>query len=250
MKDKTRLVITGAVAIAAVAATVGGHGFHINLGDDEARAETTRVLPNLRNFDGVTLVGPDDVIVTQGRDFSVKAEGDPDALDQLNIYVRDGALYVGRKDGGWTGHRDGHATIHVTLPALSHASLTGSGDLDIDKLAGKQAKAEITGPGNLSIAALTAETAELALTGSGNLTVGGKAATALLTTTGSGDIDADKLVADTAALKLIGSGDVQARATRSAAISIMGTGDAQVRGTASCTVTKMGTGEAECSTTG
>jgi hypothetical protein len=252
MKDKTRLAITGAVALVALAVTVGGTGIHINLDDDDeqqGQEAQPRTLPNLRNFDGVTLIGPDDVVVTQGADFSVRAEGDTEALDHLNIYVKDGTLQVGRKDSSsLLGNGGGAATVHITLPALTHVSLTGSGDMEIDKLSGKQVRAQITGPGNLSIADLSADAADLALTGSGDLIVGGKALTTMLSTTGSGDIDADNLAAGNASLRLVGSGDIRARASKGADISIMGTGDAQVRGTASCRVSKMGTGEAECTT--
>lgn len=251
MQDKTRLAITGAVALVAVIATVGGsHGFNFTFGDDgddggKASEEIARVLPNLKNFDGVALVGPDDVIVTQGRDFAVKVEGDAELLDRMDIFVKDGTLQVGRKSS-FISHGGGNATIRVTLPALSHVTLTGPGDMTVDKLAAKQVKAELTGPGSLSIAALEADDAVLALTGPGDLIVGGKAVTASLSSTGPGNIDADKLAVETAKLDLIGTGDIGVRATKGADISIMGTGNARVRGTASCKVTKLGTGDAEC----
>ncbi len=251
MKDKTRLAITGAVALVAVLATVGGgHGFNFTFGDEgddggKASEETTRILPNLKNFDGVALIGPDDVIITQGKDFSVKVEGDADALNKLNVYVKDGTLQVGRKSSFMSGG-SGNATIRVTLPALSHVALTGPGDMTVDKLAAKQVKAELTGPGNLSIAALDADNAVLAVTGPGDLTVGGKAVTASLRSTGPGNIDAGRLAVETAKLDLIGTGDIGVRATKAADISIMGTGNARVQGTASCKITKLGTGDAEC----
>ena len=251
MKDKTRLAITGAVALVAVAATVGGHGLNFTFGDDddgdESSAQTSRALADLRNFDGIALVGPDDVIVTQGRNFLVKAEGDAKALDRLNIYVKDGTLHIGRKSS-FLGHGDDGATIRVILPALSHLKLTGPGDMKVDKLAARQAKVELTGPGNLAIAALDADAATFSLTGPGDLTVGGKAVTVSFSNTGPGNIDADKLVSDNAKLDLIGSGDIQARATKGAEISILGSGNAQVRGTATCKVSKLGSGEAQCTT--
>lgn len=251
MQDKTRLAITGAVAVVALAATVGGHNLHFNadIGDDDDKP-TTISLPSLKNFDGVTLKGSDDVVVARGSGFAVNAEGDKDALDRLNIYVKDGTLFVERKDSrSWLGsHDDGGATIHVTLPALTHVGLTGSGDMSVDRLDGAQVKAEVTGPGSLSIDGISADNAELALTGSGDLTAGGTAKLVTLRTTGSGNIDARQLTAEHAALALIGSGDVDVRATRGAEIDIKGSGDAKVTGTTACKLSKTGSGEAECST--
>lgn len=255
MKDRTRLAITGAVALVALVATIGGHGFHIDLGrggsgsgDRDEGAPSGReaqALADLRDFDGVALAGPDDLVVTHGAGFSVRAEGDRDALDRLRLYVKDRTLHVERKDRD-RGRSDGGATVRVTLPALARVSLTGPGDISVDRLDGKAVKAEVTGPGALSIGRLSADSADLALTGSGDLTVAGTVGTATLRATGSGDIAARGLRAERASLDLIGSGDIFLGVSREADISILGSGSAHVTGTTTCKVTRLGSGKADC----
>lgn len=88
MNDRARLAITGAVALVALVATVGGHGLGISFGgssDDETSEAVPedavrgdgaiQSLANLRDFDSVNVAGPDDVVITQGKSFSVQARG-------------------------------------------------------------------------------------------------------------------------------------------------------------------------------
>ncbi len=247
MRDKTRLIITSAVALAAVAVTVGGHGFHINIGDDDGPPQTAQSLAGLKDFKAVALTGPDDVVITQASNFSVRAEGDPKAIKRLKLYVQNGVLHVGRQDRkSWFGGNDEGATVHVTLPALGNMALIGSGNMRADRLAGKEVKAELTGPGGLTIGQLDADMAYLSVTGSGDLEVVGRAKSAKLNATGSGNIRAERLNAGRVALDLIGSGDIYVHASEDATISLMGTGDAHVVGTTACKVSAVGTGEAHC----
>lgn|GEM_PF-1271350 len=253
MKDKTRLVITGVVAAIALAVTIGGHNMHglsFSFGDDERDGDddsgprTVRRLDNLKDFDGVTVTGPDNVVIAHGAAFRVEAEAARGTLDRLKLYVEDGTLHVTRNKGVSWSH--GGATVRVTLPALHRVSLVGPGDMRVDRMDGKDVKAKVTGPGNLAIGALDAENAELALTGPGDMTVTGKARTAALSTAGPGSILAAKLQTERASLKIFGPGDISVRASESADISIHGPGDAHVAGTTTCQISKAGPGEAQC----
>lgn len=252
MSDRTRLVITGVVAAVALAATIGGHGLSFSFGDDDGGSRksddgprTVRTLENLKDFDGVTVTGPDDVVVSRGNNFLVEAEGGKAVLDRLNLFVSDGILHVERKSGmSISGHRG--ATVRVTLPALHRVTLSGPGDVRVDRLEGKEAKAQITGPGDLTIGMLEAENADLALTGPGDLTVTGKVKTATLSTTGPGDIIARDLQTERASLRIVGPGDIAVNASQNADISILGPGNARVKGTTTCQISKAGPGDARC----
>ncbi|MBN8831662.1 MAG: DUF2807 domain-containing protein [Sphingomonadales bacterium] len=252
MKDKTRLAITGIVALGALVATVGGHGLKFEFGGDDEEAatagETSRTLGDLKGFEAVALTGPDDVVIKRGTTFAVRVDGPSGALERLDLQVKDGTLHVGRKKGGvWVGGPENSAaTVYVTLPALRRVSLAGSGDMSIDRLEGAQVKADLTGPGNLVIDALQADEADLSLTGSGDLSAAGRAGQAALSATGSGNLHAEKLHTDQASLRLIGSGDIAVHASRGADVSVMGSGNAQVIGTSACKISRMGSGEAQC----
>lgn len=247
MRDKTRLMLTGAVALTAAALTVSGNGLSLTIGDDDG-PRTVRTLANLKGFDGIALVGADHVVVTQARNFSVRTEGDPEALARLRLYVSGGMLHVERaRSISWFGSGKA-ATIRVALPRLSHVELVGSGDMTVARLDGPSVKASLTGSGDLSISDMTADQVELAMSGSGDLSAAGHAKAVTLSQTGSGDLRAGRLDAGSASIKLVGSGDVYALVHGKANVSILGSGDAHVAGTKECAVSKLGSGEAHCST--
>ncbi|MBB3983053.1 hypothetical protein GGR44_002733 [Sphingobium fontiphilum] len=201
----------------------------------------------LRDFDRIDLTGPDDVAVRQGRDFAVRAEGDPAAISQLEIRVVDGVLKIGREPRwnlGWSS--DKGATIHVTMPAISGASLTGSGDLKVDRVDGKAMKAALTGSGNLTLGAVAVDLLQAELTGSGDIYAQGGAKSVEVSITGSGDFDGDALKAGGGKVEIMGSGNSRFASDGAVAISILGSGDANVKGKARCKADIMGSGEAHC----
>ncbi|MDT8759300.1 DUF2807 domain-containing protein [Sphingomonas psychrotolerans] len=176
-------------------------------------------------FTGVELRGSDDVDVRTGP-FAVTAEGEAKVLDQLDIRVVDGTLRIGRKQSSW-GSNDRGARIHVVMPKLSAAALSGSGDL--------------------AIADLRADDAELSIAGSGDMTVAGSVSKLSASIAGSGDIKAKGLTATSADVSIAGSGNVVATVKGPASVSIIGSGDAELGGGAKCSVSAMGSGEAHCS---
>lgn len=198
-------------------------------------------------FTSVELRGPDDVDVTTGANFAVTAEGDAAALDQLDIRVVDGALRVGRKNNGpWQSSRDRGVTVHVVLPKLQAASVSGSGDLTADRGEGAFSAA-IAGSGDLTIGTLNATDLDLSIAGSGDLKVAGTASNLSASIAGSGNIDARGLTATGADVAIAGSGNVHATVKGQASVSIVGSGDAELGGGAKCEVSKLGSGEARCS---
>jgi len=201
-------------------------------------------------FTGVDLRGPDDILVKTGDTFSVRAEGDSKALDQLEVRVVGNELRIGRKDsehGWWGNHGDDKGVkIYVTLPHLTSASVAGSGNLDADRGEG-DFKAAVAGSGDLNVAALAGGAVALDLAGSGNLKVAGTATSFKASIAGSGDIDAKGLSATSAKVSIAGSGSVTGTVSGDADVALLGSGDAELTGGAKCKVSSMGSGEARCS---
>ncbi|RYD46192.1 MAG: DUF2807 domain-containing protein, partial [Sphingomonadales bacterium] len=124
-------------------------------------------------FTGVDVGGSDDVDVKIGSAFSVTAEGDPKVLDQLDIQVVNGSLRIKRKDSNGSFFSNDHgARIHVVMPRLNSAGVSGSGDLSIERAEG-DVSAAISGSGNIDIADLKGGLATLSVAGSGNITAKG-----------------------------------------------------------------------------
>jgi hypothetical protein len=198
-------------------------------------------------FTGVDLRGSDDVDIKTGQTFSVTANGDAKVLDLLDIRVVDGTLRVGRKDSksGWFSDDQG-ARIHVVMPRLTAAAVSGSGDLTADRAEGDFDGA-ISGSGDLTVADLRAGATELSIAGSGDMRVAGRATRLSASIAGSGDIEARQLTATSADVSIAGSGSVLGTVKGPASVSIVGSGDAELGGGAKCSVTAVGSGEARCS---
>ena len=216
--------------------------------DDGARA--AQDWSSLKDFAEIEATGPDHVAVTIASDFAVRAEGDPKAVADLDIRVKDGKLVIGRRSkGSWNWGRDNggkSATVYVTMPAIKGADLTGAGDFDLDKAEGDSLSLSLTGAGDFRIGAVKLGSLTADITGAGSMRIAGTADTAKLSITGAGDIDGDALKVGSADVSILGAGDIDFASDGKVAISIMGPGDVTVKGTAQCTTSGMGPGKARC----
>ncbi|MEH3046060.1 head GIN domain-containing protein [Sphingomonas adhaesiva] len=219
-----------------------------NFGDDDGTvvapqgSGTTRTFA-ATGFDRVELRGSDNVTVRVGPAFAVRAEGTPAILDRLKI-TRDGrTLKVGRENGVYA---KGNVRVFVTLPRIAAASVSGSGDMSVDRVAGSGFDASVAGSGNLALPSLRVDRVEMSIAGSGDVTAAGEARTLRVNVAGSGNLSARQLVASGAEVNVVGSGDVTATIRGQAKVTSMGSGDVDLGGAARCSVTKMGSGTVRC----
>lgn len=198
-------------------------------------------------FEKVALEGSHDVVVTVGGQPSVRAEGDAEAIERLDIRVENGSLKIGTRRGSesWFGGRRG-VTVYVTAPALNGASIAGSGDLRVDRVQAQSFDASVSGSGDMEIGALQARQTNFSVSGSGGVRASGEAEQAEIAIAGSGDLALDGLSIRRASVSIVGSGDVALRASETVSGSIAGSGNINVRGGARCTVSKMGSGDLNC----
>ena len=207
---------------------------------------TTRTY-QVADFDQIDLRGSDDVDVRVGTGFSIRAEGPADQLDRLKI-ERDGeTLKVGRKNGanfGWT--KGAKVKVYVTLPRLTEANVSGSGNMAVDRVEGGEFEGGIAGSGDLTIAAVQVDTAKFSIAGSGTASASGTAHDLTVEIAGSGNVDASKLQATSAKIEIAGSGSVRAAVDGPAKVDMMGSGDVDLGPKARCTTSKMGSGSVRC----
>lgn len=196
------------------------------------------------DFTRVELAGSDDVDVRVGPGFSVRAEGDSKVLDRLKI-ERDGdRLKIGRRSGSFFD--SGSAKVFVTMPALTGASLAGSGDLAVDRAQGELLKASIAGSGNIAFAQIAVGRAEFSIAGSGDIEVAGNARALDVSIAGSGDVDGKELTAQQADVKVAGSGNVTARVKGPAKVRALGSGNVDLGPDARCDSKDAGSGDVRC----
>jgi hypothetical protein len=201
------------------------------------------------DFEGVALAGAHDVVVTVGGATSVRAEGDAEVIERLDIRVENGTLRIGTRKGAEWNFRWGDRApvkVYVTTPRLSSAAVAGSGDLHIDKVDGASFAASISGSGDIEIAALRVGSADFSVAGSGDIKASGTAAGTKVSIAGSGDIDLSGVDSRKTEVSIVGSGDVRAKASETADVSILGSGNVTMAGTAKCTVSKRGSGDVTC----
>ncbi len=229
-----RLTIVALIAIPLLASQAGA---------------ATRAIP-VPGFSKIRVEGPYSVKVRTGRSVSVKATGAQNRLDKLVVETRGDTLLV-TTERGWNWRamnwgRNDHVVIEVGVPMIEAAELSGSGELDIDKVRTQDFTALVTGSGNLGVARLDTARVKGTVTGSGDLSLAGKTARADLSLTGSGDLLAPALGVDLLTASLLGSGDLIVGATRTAKARLMGSGDIVIAGRPKCTTSKMGSGEIRC----
>lgn len=219
-------------------------------GSDNGLANGTRIeaaSTKIGAFTEIEGVGPDNIIYVVGDTFSIKAEGNADALATLRYKLDGSSLRVGRIRGKWFGDSAKAATITVTAPFLGKAAMAGSGDFTADTMAADDLNLAIAGSGNIDVGALSGKKLDISIAGSGEAKLGGKVEKAKYSIAGSGAVDAAKLATTDAEVSIAGSGDLKLNASGTVDVSIAGSGDLEVTGGAKCTTSKMGSGSVTCS---
>ena len=203
------------------------------------------------NFQQVEVAGPYDVEVRTGSNPSVSARGSEKLLERTIVEVRGDKLVIrpenNRNFFHWNWGSHGKASFVVTVPQLTAATIAGSGDVRVDKVAGPSFNGSVAGSGGITIDSLDVQQLKLEVAGSGDVKGSGKAQTADYGIAGSGDVDAAGIQTQQLKVSIAGSGDVKAHSSGTADVSIMGSGDVDVAGGAKCNVSKAGSGSVRCS---
>ncbi|TMJ11175.1 MAG: DUF2807 domain-containing protein [Alphaproteobacteria bacterium] len=236
-----------AIILVSAAALVACNSSDAKEGQDSGRV--VRKNFEVASFDKVALGGSQNVVVKVGGPVSVRAEGDEEQVNRLEIRVEDGELKVGYQKTSWSVgfRRSGKpVTVYVTVPSLAAASIGGSGDMQVDRIEASDFAAAIGGSGDLSLGTMKVGKGSFSIAGSGKIVGAGSADSIDASIAGSGNIDLAALQTRSATVSVVGSGDVSAKATETANISIAGSGNATISGPAKCQVHKMGSGDARC----
>ena len=195
-------------------------------------------------FDALTVAGSDNVTVTRGDRWQIRAKGDPAVLSELRFKVEDGSLMVGRK---WRRTAiPGSATIEVITPGIKDVTLAGSANIGIDSMDAPDVAATVAGSGTIKIERLVARDLAATIAGSGDMEIAGRADKAAMTIAGNGDIDGRGLRLSRAEVSIAGSGDAIFSASGRVTASIVGSGDAIVTGTTDCESSRLGSGRLTC----
>lgn len=232
--------IIRAAVLPLAACTMGAGGAHA------ADAPASRVFP-VTGFSGVDLAGSASVDIRTGTRFSVRAEGDQAALDQLVITRTGTMLTIGQRRQGASGWRRTRAPkVFVTMPRLAQVDIGGAGSIHVDRVEGGALAASIGGSGSLAVDALRVDTTRLSIDGSGSITAGGSTGLLDLGLGGSGSMRLGSVRASRARVDLSGSGSIRAMVAGPAEVSLSGAGSIDLGPDARCQTRKTGSGRVRC----
>ncbi len=104
------------------------------------------------------------------------------------------------------------------------AVISGSGDIDIDRLQSSDLTTRVTGSGEMEIEGITTGKVNAKVTGSGEISLKGSGTDATYAITGSGDIEAKGLRTANVEADITGSGDITCYAGRYLKADVSGSG--------------------------
>lgn len=198
-----------------------------------------------RGFDRVDLRAAAEVTIKTGAAFSVHADGDPSAIEQLTATVDKGKLTIGRQDHGSYSSK-GPLRVTVTMPRLVGAGISGAGTMTVDHVEAPIFTADVGGAGTIRIPSLRADRTLLTMGGTGEIIVAGTTGQLDARVSGVGSIDAANLAARAGDVGMSGTGQVRARIDGPANVTLSGLGHVDIGGHPRCTVHKSGLGSVRC----
>jgi len=218
-------------------------------------------------FDGVVFELAGKLIITQGSAESLVIEGDDASVAAIETEVRQGTLYITRKEIGLKGlfQQMTELKCYLTMKEIREVEITGSGDVEAEKIVSDDLKLtvggsgememgsvqfnrldlQVSGSGEMSFENIEGKVLEVSISGSGEMEAAGKIQNETITVSGSGNFTAEKLLSRTADIRVSGSGDVLINVTEELDVSISGSGNVSYHGKPRVHSRVSGSGEVE-----
>ena len=197
-------------------------------------------------FERVRVDGPYQVDIVRGPN-AARAEGDPKALDQLDIHVDGSTLVIDAGTRSWeTRAGESVAAPHVMLstPLLSSVTVNGGGTVRIAEMRSPRSSIAINGPGAVTVTGFDADELNAAMIGAGTLTITGTARRARVRSNGAATFDGSGFTANDAVLISESSGGMRLGVRYTAQVMALGIGTVHLDGAPECTIS--GSGPVEC----
>ena len=204
---------------------------------------------SVSGFTGIASGGSFKVHVQFGTKESLRLEGDPEVLREIETIVENGVLKIRTKNNsfwknlGRSINNIGRIDIYVTAIKLNTLTVSGSGDMDVNGVVrAERIHSAVSGSGSLT-ASVSCESYLASVSGSGRLNVAGTAKTADINVSGSGDFRGRDLKSSTANASVSGSGSIYITADNAITAKVSGSGSVRYAGSATkVTSSKSGSG--------
>ncbi len=164
-----------------------------------ANAQTNEISINLKDFDKLEIGSAFVIDVSKSSQFSIKAKGNKENLDEIESYVKNGELQIKYKDNKWKRQKngtayqnfpDGMVYLYITMPELQGVTFSGATKSTIEGFS-------VKGTFNLSLSgaseskiSLKAESIDISLSGASKARIsGGNAAIMMIDISGASALD-------------------------------------------------------------
>lgn len=198
---------------------------------------------SVTTYNRIRVEGPYAVRLVTGRAPFVKAIGSAQGLDGVSAEVSGRTLIIRPNRsawGGYPGQQRGPVEFSVGTHDLTHAVLTGSGALAIDRVKGFAFDLVIQGAGTASIGEVAVDRLTTGIAGAGSARLGGKTLKFSALVRGTSALDASGLEARDAVIGADGPATVQASATGTATVTARGLATVTLAGSPACKVVAEG----------
>ena len=200
----------------------------------------------VKNFNGIVVGGPINVVVDLGNTEKLRFEGDEDAIATLVVEVKGNVLII-RPKASWRSwssiYQNKKITAYITAKALKSLTLSGSGNIQVNDVVDQaDLTTTISGSGNIS-AKIKASSFTGVISGSGNLNILGNANQADVNISGSGSFGKKEFIAENMNAKISGSGTINATVKKHINALISGSGDINYNGDPSVDKKIVGSGK-------
>jgi hypothetical protein len=224
---KSLLIVLPLIALVLMSCQLGTVTLNTNAvrGSGNVTSEDRSV----SDIERVSLMGTGDLTVIQGDTEGLTIEAEDNILPLLTSDMNGRELQLGVKKGTSISPTK---PIRYTLKvkSLTRISVSGSGNVNSDKLDVQDFALDIAGSGNMDMQDLTAGKLTAKTSGSGNFNMAGKVQSQDITITGAGNYKAEDLQSTQTSVTISGSGNVTVWASDSLDIHITGQGDVRYYG--------------------
>jgi hypothetical protein len=201
---------------------------------------------SVTDFNQVRVNGPYKVKLVTGVSPRARAIGSTAALDGVAIDMMGRVLTIRRSPSapsGYPGQQPGPVEIEIGTHDLTHATVVGSGSLDVASVKGQTFNLIVEGAGSARVGALTSDQIKVQLSGSGSAALAGTVKSATFIVRGTASLDAKRLQIKDAVIGSEGPAVISASVSNSAKLDVNGVSQVTLAGSPACTVKSSGSAE-------
>ena len=195
----------------------------------------------VQGFKSVSLDVASTVEIIQGETEGLVIETDDNIAPLIETVVDNGQLKI-RSTQRFKSLQPTVLKLTLHVRALEQISISGSGDVNAQKLQSPTLEVRIAGSGDVRLAALQTDSLSVSISGAGDFLATGRADTARYSIAGSGDLKTRALASKNVKIRIAGSGDATVWASQTLNVSIAGSGDVAYYGDATVTRSVAGSG--------